>query len=354
MRALRALLALCVTCAVLLTTMTSASAHPRRPSARVLETGLSSPKGLGITDHGDLVIGQGAFGAPGPVLVHLTHGRDRGDSVPVTEPLNLVDVAVSPHDGTGWGIGGDQVLYHQRPDGTIDPVLDIAAYQATDPDPADQEGNPTESNPYGLAVTRDGDALVADAAGNDLIRVTPAGEARTVARFDVEMVATDHLPPEMGLPPTLPAEAVPTSVTIGRDGTIYVGELKGFPFRPGSSRIWRIDPDADGALCSATAAADDCRTHSRGLTAIQDIAIDRGTGKLYVYELAEDGVLAFEAGFETGEFPPAVLLEISRHHRREIARGSLSQPGGVVARHGKVYVTDGVMGEGTGRLLRVR
>jgi hypothetical protein len=26
---------------------------------------------------------------------------------------------------------------------------------------------------------------------------------------------------------------VPTSVAIGKDGAIYVGELKGFPFRPG-------------------------------------------------------------------------------------------------------------------------
>ena len=51
--------------------------------------------------------------------------------------------------------------------------------------------------------------------------------------LDLETISTDHLPPEFGLPPEITAEAVPTSVAIGKDGAIYVGELKGFPFRPG-------------------------------------------------------------------------------------------------------------------------
>jgi hypothetical protein len=176
-----------------------------------------------------------------------------------------------------------------------------------------------------------------------------------VARFDVEAVSTDHLPPEERPPfATVDAEAVPTSVTIGPDGAIYVSELKGFPFRPGSSRIWRIEPDADGALCSVNTPDDDCATFKRGLTSIQDIAFNHHTGRLYVYELAKGGAGEFEQGFETGEFPPAVLLEIKGHHRRELAKGKLSQPGGVVvAKGGKVYVTDGVLGENTGRLLRV-
>ena len=148
---------------------------------------------------------------------------------------------------------------------------------------------------------------------------------KTVARFDVETVKTDHLPPEMGVfPPTLTAEAVPTTVTIGPDGAIYVGELKGFPFRPGSSRVWRIDPHADGVLCSVNTPSRGCKMYAQGLTAIQDIAFSPRDHKLYVLELAKDGVLAFEAGFETGEFPPAVLLKVSRHGRTEVARGQLS------------------------------
>jgi hypothetical protein len=337
-----------------------AGAAPK-PRLDVLLDGLSSPKGLATDAAGDAVVAQGAFGAPGPVLVHILRGRDRGETVEVTEPLNLIDVAVSPLDDTGWGIGGDRVLGHQLADGTIVEVLDIIGYQQGDPDPVDQEGNPTESNPYGLAVLPNGDALVADAAGNDIIRVTPNGVATTLATFDVETVSTDHLTPEQreafGLPPDvteLPAEAVPTSVAIGPDGFVYVGELKGFPFRPGSSHVWRIDPNANGVVCSVTAPEPGCTVAVSGLTAIQDIAINHKNGALYVYELAAGGVLAFEAGFETGQLPPAVLLKIKNNKRTEIHAGLLSEPGGVaISRNSTVLVTHRVFTPDGGQLIRV-
>jgi hypothetical protein len=353
-----------VCCALVLAAVavpSTASAHGGgrgHSNVRVLAEGLSSPKGVATNADGDPVVAQGAFGPPGPVLIFPQRGPDRGTAIPATDAVNLTDVAISPKDDTGWGIGPGEVpehvyLYHQLSDGTIDTVLDITAYQAGDPDPNDQEGIPTESNPYGLTIDRRGNALVADAAGNDLIRVTPSGEAKTVARFDVEMVKTNHLPPEMGVfPPKLTAEAVPTSVTIGPDGAIYVGTLNGFPFRPGAARVWRIDPRANGVLCSVNTPSHGCKVYARGLTAIQDIAFGPKDHKLYVLELAKDGVLAFEAGFETGEFPPAVLLKVSRHGRTELAKGKLSQPGGLAfSRHGKLYVTDGTFGNG--RLLRV-
>ena len=336
----------------------SASAHGGGSTkVRVLAEGLSSPKGLATTGTGDPVVAQGAFGPPGPVLVFPQSGRDKGAAIPVTDPVNLTDVAISPTDGTGWGIGPGELpdhayLYHQLADGTIETVLDITAYQATDPDPVDQEGVAEESNPFGLTVDQLGNALIADAAGNDLIKVTPSGDATTVARFDLEAVETDHLPPEFGVfPPEITAEAVPTTVTIGPDGAIYVGELKGFPFRPGTSNVWRIDPNATGVLCSVNTPSQGCSVYRSGFTGIQDIAFGPDK-KLYVLELAEGGVLAFEGGFETGEFPPAVLLKTSSHGRTELAAGQLSEPGGIAfGRGGKLYATDGTFSDG--RLLRI-
>ncbi|MET0147339.1 MAG: ScyD/ScyE family protein [Ilumatobacteraceae bacterium] len=324
-----------------------------------MATDLIGPKGLALDLAGNPVIAQGFSMDPtvvGPVLVYAVKGKDRGTLTPVTDDFQLADVAISPLDGTGWAIATDLVLYHQLEDGTIEPVLDLAAYQAGDPDPVDQDDPPfpEESNPYGLTVAPDGDALVADAAGNDVIRVTPDGDAETVARFGLQEVATDHLPPEFGLPPVITAEAVPTTVTIGPDGAIYVGELKGFPFRPGTSHVWRIEPDAVDAECTVGVDDADCTVYRDGFTAIQDIAFSPKNGNLFVYELAKDGVLAFEAGFESGDFPAAVLLE-DRGGRRpiELVKGELSQPGGiVVGGDGKIYVTDGIFGNG--RLSRVR
>ena len=352
MRIVGATLLVVATMAAAAATAPAAGARPK-PRIDVLLSGLSSPKGLTISTIdpvGSPVVGQGAFGPPGPVLLYLLQGRNRGDTVELTDPVNVVDIAASP-DGTGWAIGGDLVLYQQDETGVAEPVLDIPAYQQSDPDPNNAAEDPTESNPYGLAILPNGDALVTDAANNDLLRVTPSGDATTMAVFDTEIVPTDHIP---GFPdPTVDSEAVPTSVTVGKDGAIYVGELQGFPFRPETSDIWRIDQQAEGAVCSLTVPDPDCSHYAGGFTAIQDIAFNTRNGKLYVYELAADGVLAFEAGLDTGDFPPAVLLEVTRHKRTELAAGLLSQPGGVaVGRGGAVFVTDGVFGDG--RLIQVR
>ena len=240
--------------------------------------------------------------------------------------------------------------------------MGIAAYQKTDPDPFDHDDppNPTESNPYGLAALKNGDALVTDAANNDLLRVTPKGKVTTVARFGPEDVSTDQVPPEAlppgtpALPPTLPTESVPTTVTIGPDGYAYVGELKGFPFHTGSSRIWRVNPWTKNALCSVSGSTKGCRTYAKGFTAIQDIAFDRRSGSVYVDELAKAGAFAFEAGLAPGgTFPPAVLLKVRHGQRTELVPGQLSQPGGVaVNRRGQVFVTDHVFTGG--RLSQVR
>ena len=239
-----------------LSTASITTAHGRQ-SVKVLLRDLNSPKGLALDAEKDLVIGQGAFGPPGPVLVYIMHGPDKGSVIEVTDPVNLTDVAVSPKDGTGWGIGPDENdeghLFHQLADGTVVDVLNIADYQAGDPDPVDHDDPPipTESNPYGLTVMRNGDALIADAAGNDIIRVTPDGHARTVARFDCSRSRPIRCRQRSGpLPPTIARRSGADIRDDRPDGAIYVGELKGFPFRPGTSNVWRIAPNAHGAWCS--------------------------------------------------------------------------------------------------------
>ena len=333
--------------------LTSAGPAAARSGADVLLDGLSSPKGVSVAPNQNPVVAQGAFGPPGPVLEYVLRGKHRGTTQALSDDAALNDVAATP-DGGGWAITSDEprFLLHVSPDGVITAPLDITAYQAAHPDANDQEGHPEESNPYGLAALPNGDALVSDAAHNNLLRVTPAGAVTIVAWFLPEMISTDHLP---GFPvPEFNAEAVPTTVTLGRDGAAYVGELKGFPFRPGSSRIWRVNPGASGATCSASGSSGGCTQFDSGFTAIQDIAFNRNNGTMYVYELAADGVLAFEEGFETGDFPAAVLLKVKKKGQTtELAHGQLSEPGGVaVARNGSVYVTDGVFTGG--RLLRIR
>lgn len=321
----------------------------------VLLDRLSSPKGLDVDPAGNPLVGQGTFGPPGPVLAYQLHGKGHGTATELTEPVNVTDIAATD-DGAGWAIDGEGTLYRQPViGGAAVAVLDIIAYETAHPDPYNND--PTapadESNPYGLTALGN-DVLIADAANNSIIRVNPAGTATTIARFSSEKVATDHLGPDSGLPPTLDAEAVPTSIAVGPNGDVLVGQLMGFPFRPGSSHVWRLDPSiGDEVLCSVAMPEAGCSVYATGFTAINDIAYDTRSGTLYVYELAAGGVLAFEAGFEAGDFPAAVLLRVHRGKRTELAAGQLSQPGGVAVGRdaGHVLVTDGMFTEG--RLLDV-
>jgi hypothetical protein len=327
------------------------TAHDTGGSARVLLKDLQSPKGIALDSSKSVVIGQGAYGPPGPAFQYVFKGSTRGQVTNLTDPVNIADVAVT-RDGAGWAIGGDLVLYRQAVGGAIEPILDIAAYQAADIDPYnDPTQDPAESNPFGLAAYKN-DVLIADAAGNDVIRVKADGTAWTVARWTRRLVRTDKVG-DPALPPRLLAEAVPTSIAI-KDGWAYVGQLVGFPGRPGSAYIWRVNPNARDTVCDAKHQRRACKVWKTGFTSIMDLAFNPKNGTLYVYQIARKGWLAFEAGFAPGgTFPPAVLLEVRGKSRRELVKGKLSQPGGiVVARDGTILVTDGMFTGG--RLLRIR
>lgn len=326
----------------------------RRGRATVIREGLSSPKAINLFTRNSIAVGQGAYGPPGPVLEYVFRGPDRGTFNEITEPFNIVDLVVTP-DGAGWAIGTDGILYRQGTDGTITALVNFHEYQAADPDPYNLAPQPpAETNPFGLAALKSNDVLVVDAAGNDVVRVKPDGRAWTVARWKTQSVRTDKVG-DPSLPPRLPAEAVPTSIAIGRDGWAYVGQLVGFPGRPGSARIFRVNPNAKDAVCSVDKVRKACRVWRSGFTSIMDLAFDPRNWTLYVYQIARGGWLAFEEGFAPGgTFPPAVLLEVRRNgSRHELVKGKLSQPGGVVVgRGGEIFVTDGMFTGG--RLLRIR
>ena len=269
---------------------------------QVLLKDLSSPKGIAIASNNSVAIGQGAYGPARPALEYFFKGPKRGTTTALTDPVNIVDIAMTP-DGAGWAIGGDHVLYRQAAGGTIQAILDIAAYQKADPDPYNNPvEDPAETNPFGLAALKSNDVLLADAAGNDVIRVRPDGTARTVARWVREMVKTDKVG-DPTLPPKLPAEAVPTSIAIGRDGWAYVGQLMGFPGRPGSAHIWRINPNAVGALCDAKHKTRNCKVWKSGFTSIIDLAFNPRNGTLYVYEIARAGWLDVRGRLQDGHLP---------------------------------------------------
>jgi hypothetical protein len=325
----------------------------------VLLDGLSSPKGLTLDGNGNPVISQGALGPPGPTL-RFKVGSGQVEQL-TGGPQSTVGIAWARTGDAFWTLlGNEQYRALYRPEPKVRPTVigRLKAFANANPDPYDLEGNPTESNPFAIATTLQGDALVADAAANSVVRISKSGQASLVARLAPELVKTDHIPPDEipGLPPQLPAEAVATSVAVSGNGTIYIGELKGFPFRPGTSRIWKVPAGTTNAVCSANPAipSSGCTLYKGGLTSIAALAVAPNGSAVYAFEYAEDGVGAFEAGcFGPAGCPPAVLLKLQGGQVTELARGQLSEPGALAIRGGSLYATDHVLSPNAGRLLKL-
>jgi hypothetical protein len=257
---------------------------------------------------------------------------------------------------------GAATVYKWRPGFTAPKaVADIAAYQQTDPDPFDLENNPSDSDPYGIVALKHG-VLVADAANNDLLRVSGRGHVSTVAVLKPRTVVvpaglpTD--PEDPGPPPPagsmIPAEAVATSVTVGSDGFWYVGELRGFPATPGTSEIWRIKPGSHDAVCNPNRPrAGHCKRYLDGLTSIVDLA-PAPKGRLYALELSKMSWLLAEGGPTPapGSEVGALYKVRKGHIIRELAKGKLDLPGAVDRRQRVLEVTAPVFGPGN--LFRIR
>lgn len=326
--------------------------------SRAVADGLDGPRGVALGPGGTLAVAE----ASGVVSTVVRKGPNRGDTVRIGRvPRTYIAPAIDTNSKgqvfaltAGDSVEGAATLYRFTPGHGRRKMADIAKYQRRDPDPYDLEGRPRTSNPFGVAGLNNGGALVADAEGNELLRVRPNGKINTVARVKPRTVESPDLGPG-GPPPgtAMPAEAVITSVTVGADGSYYIGELRGFPATPGTSQIWRIKPGSKNAVCNPVKPRrGDCKRFADGLTSVVDLGAGRD-GSIYAVELSKQSWLAMEGGGAGSEIGSLIRISPDRKVRRELAKDQLVMPGGVeVGRGGRVFVTTPVFGQG--RLLRVR
>jgi hypothetical protein len=287
-------------------------------------------------------------------IAHLPPGSASAAQSAEGDTWVIYGLAGGPEEGAPPPAGTESsTIWRIDKHGKAKRVLDIGHFQGTKSrDPYDLEKKPGDSNPYDLEPLKDGSVLVADAGGNDLLRIWPNGHAHTVACFPDQLVSTDQVPPpvrkQMGpLPPKILAETVPTGVVLGHDGMAYVSELIGFPFPLHSSGVWRVDPNGKNVGCNGSPKhpVKPGKKVVTGFSGINDVTMDKW-GNLYVTELSVKGIWSVEGALQSGD--PSSVAGLGRvtkvtkdGHKHVVGKTSLTIPGSaVVTRRGHVYVSD--------------
>ena len=195
-------------------------------------------------------------------------------------------------------------------------VFDLAKYEAAH-NPDHGRGAPGEppidSDPYALAFWHGG-VVAADAAGNDLLFLSGQGKISTLFVFPTQGKGKNTI------------QSVPTSIAVGSDGALYVGELASFA--PGKARIWRITGAGKGKVFSS------------GYTTISALAFDAG-GRLLATEITTN---------PASQTAPGALVRVSKDgksHTTLVTNGLLF-PTGVAVASGNIYVSNFGIAPATG------
>jgi hypothetical protein len=333
---------------------------------QVIAAGLNQPHGLTIGPEGDLYVaeaGDDQTGADCLTGVEASCANTSGVIARIT-PQGSVSTAVSqlssvgnPMDAPGGaGVAGVQVvggqIYGVIQNQNIDPTTGNESYgsagallgdlvraplsggpatavasfgpyeAANNPDggAGNGPGDPSiDSDPYGI-VAFDGGLAVADAAANDVLFVNAADQISTLAVLPLISEPDGH-------GGTVQAQAVPTSLAVGPDGALYVGELGGAAGNDvGDVNVYRIVPGHAPTV------------YASGLTMIGGIAFDQA-GRLLVLEIDTAGINDPQPG---GQPASGALIRINKDgSQTTLASAGLLFPLGLtVAPDGSVYATN--------------
>lgn len=156
-----------------------------------------------------------------------------------------------------------------------------------------------QNNPYKVTAFDGETALIADAAGNTVLQATTEGEIDWKAILTPPLNAAGEWmqlfeTTDGSNDITCYVQPVATSVAIGNDGYIYVGELTGATpegVPTGLSRVWKMPADGTNFVCSELDGPSECNVLIKGLTSVIDLEMGPD-GLLYVVQFDSNSWLS--------------------------------------------------------------
>lgn len=301
-------------------------------------TGLAAPRGLHPLPDGALLIAEG-----GGRILRLDPGGELhtvADQLPTaTSTLYGGMYTIGPSgvtyaDGTYYFVVGEfrakgfREAYRYEPGGRPE--------RLTGQDPIGLEPPNPLTNPYDLAIEPDGTLLVSDSGINAVLRVNTDGEvSRYVDIAPLTGVASTNL------------DSVPTGLTRGPDGALYVGILSGHPYPQGAARVFRLeDRNDDGDAMDEGEAT----VYADGFTAVTDVAFDTD-GSLLVIEMSNELATLDDLGYaRSAEYPGRLVRWRGEGQALEVVADGLFSPTALaVSAGGGLFVSE----EFAGRVVRI-
>ena len=304
------------------------------PPVRTVASGLDGPRQLSDYEDGELVVAESDSGEVSSVdpetgeVTTLLSGLPNVQGVDHRNGLLFVAVGSPPPPEEGGPAtppaGPSAVLIVAETDGDIVETYDLLKYELdNNPDGQVQfvDGAPVDalSNPFAVLAQRDR-ILVTDGGANDVLAIDrETGE-----------ISTFFVPPTVEAegcmqanPGTTGCDPVPTEITQGPDGLIYVGTLGAEVEDAG--RVYVLDQDGDEVR------------RIENLTSVTGVAVDR-RGAVYVSDLLEgapEGEGPPPAGFD-----PATVGELVRiDEDDERTTLQVTMPVGLEIEDGQLYST---------------
>jgi hypothetical protein len=230
-----------------------------------------------------------------------------------------------------------------EPQGSVVEACDLLQYElVVNPDgqtQVDANSVPVDSlsNPYSVLV-QSGRILVADAGANSVLSIDR--DNGKISTFFVPPVVTDgacagveNNPASDKYPATVGCDPVPTGVTKGPDGRIYVSTLGGLT--PGAGRVYVL-----------TSGGKEVR-RIEGLNPMTGVSVD-SEGVVYVSELTGDTPIDM---VDPTQPPAGRIVRIDKHDNRTY--DPVGFPQGLEFGNGKLYASALSLIPDTGQVVRV-